>query len=174
MASFALGAVVHFVSVFLVDKNDCNEFGRRGKVWVRRGEESFPRVTEDEGANRGPFGLSGAGGFDELTRPHGEVVGSNEEVDCVLVQVCSDTTGPSEGPEASQQLGCDGFLTVWRGVYVVVGPEEGTERWQELSAVLDVKGAPFEMVPERRSQVACGSAQSRCHHGVLTFATKSS
>ena len=114
------------------------------------------------------------GGFYKLAGPHREEVSANDKVNCVFVDVGSGGSGAGEFPKTSEQFWCCRFLAVGRRIYVVVGTEEGSQRGKELGAVRDVKGAALEIVPERRSQVACGSAQSACHHGSCTLATKSS
>ena len=43
---------------------------------------------------------------------------------------------------------------------VIVGSDERTEHRTQVGAALVVQGAGPVIVPERRSQVACGSAQS--------------
>jgi hypothetical protein len=37
-----------------------------------------------------------------------------------------------------------------------------------------VKGAPFETVPKRRSQLACGPLDSRSNHWALAFSSQAS
>jgi hypothetical protein len=74
--------------------------------------------------------------------------------------------------EALEELWGDGLLTVGRGVDVVEGPQEGSDRGEKLGAVRNVEGARFETVPKRRSQVACGSPDSAPDHRSQTLSSK--
>jgi hypothetical protein len=78
----------------------------------------------------------------------------------VVVLVGSQFPTVGELEETAEEFGSDGFLTTGWGVNIVIGFEEGPECRPELGSVLDVNGALLETTPERRSQVACGSAQS--------------
>ena len=76
----------------------------------------------------------------------------------VLVRLELPAVGELE--QTTEETGSDGFLRSRWWVNVVEGFEEGTEGRPELGSILDVNGTLFETTPERRSQVACGSAQS--------------
>jgi hypothetical protein len=67
-----------------------------------------------------------------------------------------------------EKLGSCRLLYVFGGIYIFKGFQQGFDRWQELGAVREVKGTWFEIVPERRTQIACGIAHSRCHHRLRT------
>ncbi len=95
-----------------------------------------------------------------LAGPHGEEESADYYVGRVVVLVGSQFPTVGELEETAEEFGSYGFLTTGWGVNVVVGLEEGPECRPELGSVLDVNGALVETTPERRSQVACGSAQS--------------
>lgn len=73
-----------------------------------------------------------------------------------------------------KELRSDRFLPVSRWVYVVEGFEEGFDGGVQVLAARDVKGAWFEIVPKRRSQTACGSADSACDQWLLMSSFQSS
>jgi hypothetical protein len=50
------------------------------------------------------------------------------------------------------------------------GSEEGAGGRMQLGRARDVQGTWLEIVPKRRSQVACGFAQSARDHWLLTLA----
>ena len=74
--------------------------------------------------------------------------------------------------EAPEESWGDGFLPFGRRIGIVKGFEEGAQCWPQVGAVLDVKGARLEMVPKRRSQAACGRAQSADSLWFLTLSDK--
>ena len=79
----------------------------------------------------------------------------------------------SQVVQETQQLGVDGLLAFGSGVGVIIGPEQGTQGRLHVGASQDVKGAVLDMVPERRSQTACGTAHSACDHWRATTPGKS-
>ncbi len=91
----------------------------------------------------------------------------------MFVEVCLDLAGPGKGPETLEQFGDCSLLPVGRGFNIVICPEQGTYRGEQLGAVCNMKGALFERVPKCHSQTACSRAQSLCHHGSLMLAMKS-
>ena len=64
-------------------------------------------------------------------------------------------------------------MTFGSWVGVIIGSEQGTQGRSHVGASRDVKGAVLEMVPERRSQTACGTAHSACDHWRATTPGKS-
>jgi hypothetical protein len=76
--------------------------------------------------------------------------------------------------EVAKELRSDCSLTIGWVANVVQGLEEGCERGEQPGAVRDVKGAAFETVPKRRSQMACGSSDSRASQGFLICSKKAS
>ncbi len=88
-------------------------------------------------------------------------------------RVTEGNGGKASGFEQeTQQLGGDGLLAFGSWVGVIIGSEQGTQGRSHVGASRDVKGAVLEMVPERRSQTACGTAHSACDHWVLTVSGK--
>jgi hypothetical protein len=82
-----------------------------------------------------------------------------------IVMSAITTGGKARGLEQElQQLGCNGLLALWCWVGVIVGPEQGTQGRSHVGTSQEVKGAVLDMVPERRSQIACGSVHSTCDH----------
>jgi hypothetical protein len=62
--------------------------------------------------------------------------------------------------ELPSELGGDCLLSLrWR-VRVVESFQKSPDGGEKLGAPFEVNGTPFEMTPERRSQVACGIAHS--------------
>jgi hypothetical protein len=55
---------------------------------------------------------------------------------------------------------------------IVLCLQERTEHRAQLGAALVVQGAGLVIVPERRSQTACGIAHSAADHGSATAAGK--
>ena len=163
--------VHHLGPVFLIDKDNCDVLGLGKEQGIRMADDAFRSVPEDEGAKFGAFCPAWLGGFHKLAGAHCKEVSADDEVDSMLVDVGASLRGTSKFPEAPEEFWGSGLLSIWWRVDVVIGSKEGSQRWEELGSVRDVKGAPLEMIPERRSQVACGSAQSACHHGSRTLAT---
>jgi hypothetical protein len=62
--------------------------------------------------------------------------------------------------ELSQELGSDCLLPLRWWVRVVESLQEGPKGGAQLRAPFEVNGTPFEVTPERRSQIACGIAHS--------------
>ena len=70
---------------------------------------------------------------------------------------------------SSQQFGCDGTLSLGGWVGIGEGFKEGAGGRTQLGRARDVQGARLQIVPKRRSQVACGFAQSACDHWPFTL-----
>ena len=120
----------------------------------RLGAESDVAESDFSGAARGVC----EGVF---TGTHGKEEGADEQVggvgtDGVKLWVGAEAVG--EFMEFAEQSGSDGFLTGWSWVQVVAGGQESPDGWEE--PVVEVKGTWLEIVPERRSQRACGSTES--------------
>ena len=75
-----------------------------------------------------------------------------------------------ESMHCSQQKRSDRLLPVGRRVQVLKSHEEGFQGGEQLGASRDVQGTWLEMVPKRRSQMACGIFDSLSHHWLRTLA----
>jgi hypothetical protein len=104
------------------------------------------------------------GGLTVLAGPHREEESAADEISGVSVGGARDEAAISspvgEMDEGSKELRGYCPLTFRGGVSSCVSPEERSDGGEQLVAPLDVKGTPFEIVPKRRSHMACGILDS--------------
>jgi hypothetical protein len=138
---------------------------RRGLIWSSSCLDAVQKVIPD---SRIVFVLPGTGvaeySQDRMAKKKPAMVMSAITVGAESRRVVVARPVDWNPEQVTQQLGCDGFLSVRRGVGVIVSPEQGTQGRSHVGASREVKGAVLDMVPERRSQTACGTAHSACDH----------
>jgi hypothetical protein len=107
-----------------------------------------------------------------LTGPHCEEEGATDNIGRVGIGqrlfVCS-----RELEETAEELWSYRSLAVCRRVDGVEALKERSDRGKDPCAAFDVKGTRFEIVPKRRSQMACGILDSARYHRLLTDASNS-
>jgi hypothetical protein len=132
------------------------------------------RSREDEVSEFERLGPARRLCFDNLAGTGREEEARDEQVDGVIDGTRGGRSRGAEAVKVPQELGGNGPLPVRRVPYVVEGLEEGCEGREEPGAVRDVKGTWFEIVPERHSQMACGSADRRSRQGLRICSKKPS
>ncbi len=160
IAGPSLGAGVHLLSVLLVCKDNGDEFGSGKQRRIGMYDYEFPGGSEHEVSEGDSFGATRDGREGVLARPHGKEESTDDDVCGVIILIGPDLPSVSKLEESTEKTWSDGFLSSWWRVHIVECFQERAEGWPKLGSVLDVNGAPLETTPERRSQVACGSAQS--------------
>ena len=160
VAGAPLGAGVHLIAVLLIFKNDSDELRVNEEGRVRVVDDSLPYVAKNQVSHGDALGFAEGWCERVFTRPHGKKEGANNEVGSVVIFVGTNTAMVRELEKPPQETGSDSLLSLRGRVHVVEGFQEGAERGPKLGSVRDVNGALLETTPERRSQVACGSAQS--------------
>jgi hypothetical protein len=106
-----------------------------------------------------------------LTRSHGK---EESAEDCICCLGVGRGQSGKQSKQLSEKLWYDGFLVTRQGVGVVASFQKGPDGGEQLGVSFDVKGAPLELHPKRRSQIACGISDSQQNHGALTLAKKGS
>ena len=138
------------------------------------GYDAAGAVPKDDVPELQGFCLSRAFGTDYLTGTSRKEETRDKEVDGVVDSARLWSAGGSKAMQVTEELRGDGALSIWWVAYVVEGFEEGREGGEQPGAIREVKGAAFEIVPKRRSQMACGSSDSRASQGLLTCSKKAS
>jgi hypothetical protein len=98
----------------------------------------------------------------EFTGAHGKEEGATDKVCSVRVDqeegIRDAIRKVKEVPEEARGYGA---LAFWGRVCGIIGgAEKRTDGGRELVAAQEVKGALFEMLPKRSSQMACGFTDS--------------
>lgn len=112
---------------------------------------------------------------DALARSHGpkETHDSDFRSDeSHKIQCCWLACTCKELEHKSQQLGGDCALSLRRWVNIHIPRKQFSNQRVELGVALVVQGAWLVMAPKRRSQVACGFADSACEYWLLTWSSK--
>ena len=166
---------VRLVTVLLVSESNGDRVCKDGETGVMVGEKAVIGIPEGDVSKGDTDGTAGEGCDRILARPHGEEEGANDEIGCVGVGGVGQVGGTwlAVGEKAAEEFRGDGALSVRCGVPVVVGTEELADAGEKLGAVREVTGARLETTPKRRSQVACGSADSCCHQLSWTLSNNS-
>jgi hypothetical protein len=124
-----LGSHVHLFAVLLVDERDGDVLSSGDEAVI--GEDPLAIVTKDDVTNvnlLGPAGVPCGGVF---ARPHGIKEGNDCQRgghgrSCVLGGA---GVGTGDVVEGSEELRCDGFLSVGWRIQVFVSLHEGTDGW---------------------------------------------
>jgi hypothetical protein len=128
---------------------------------VRVEHDLLSIVAEFQATVGDPTSPARGRGGREFAGPHGEEKATDHKIgDLGVDRVARIGHAVGEMAEGPEKLGRQGALALGGGVEVVESLEEGLDAGQQLGAAFDVKGAALETVPERRSQVACGTAHS--------------
>ena len=135
--------------------------------------DDFPVTRAEDNVLQGhSTSVAWSGSFGVFTGSHGKEETPNEKVrgmgvDCVMGRALLAMNKSMHG---SQEEGSDGLLPVGRRVEVLKCHEKSFQGGEQLGASRDVQGAWLEMVPKRRSQMACGIFDSSSHHWLRALA----
>ena len=83
-------------------------------------------VPKYDGAEFGSFRAARVRCLHELARSHGKKVGSDDEVDGMLVDIGAGLCGTSKLPQAPEEFWSGRLLPIGWRVYIVVGSQEGS------------------------------------------------
>ncbi len=169
-----MGSSVILQTVLLILDSDGGSSGRRQITCV---VVQLPvcLVAKDDSPETRDFGSPGCGGRGYLTRPHGEEVRHNSNLrdDSCLAVVLLVSSAPRALVHVPQELrSYRSLLPLWR-VTVVARLQPHSHEGAHVGRSREVHGAPPDIPPKRRSQVACGFAQSTRDHWFLTSACRS-
>jgi hypothetical protein len=161
VACASLGPRVHLLSVLLIDESDGDELGTREEARIGVRDDCVVGRSENETIEVDALCLACDVWLGILARTHGKKEGgSNDDVGQDRGGCIADGRMVGCLEEFPKQARCDGLLTASRRVYVFECFEEGFDDWLQVLAARDVKGTRLEIVPKRRSQTACGRAES--------------
>jgi hypothetical protein len=158
----ALNSGVHLGSVLLVYESNSDELGDDKEGWVVMFDNSVVHGSKDQSIKVDTFCLSDDVRSRILARSHGKEEGSDYHVGYHGRGSVEERRVLGGLEQLAEQSRSDSFLSIGWRIYAFECFEEGFDRRVQVLACLEVNGAWLESVPKRRSQTACGSADSVC------------